>query len=136
MTYAPISEAPRDGSPVLATWSPGVCCCTAIWDGVQWCEADTEHEFMPQPTHYLVGWSPLGAEDAPDDNTVRARVAVVVSINGKWNACGGSWARKDRDAMSAAIEGSFEDGEARYWITADLPIPAPVEAAATVEIAE
>lgn len=58
--------------------------------------------------------------------TVRVRIAVAVDPEGRWNACG--WNRDDgsvapdKDKMEAARE-MVDEGEARYWLEADLPIP-------------
>ena len=58
--------------------------------------------------------------------TVRVRIAVAVGPDGSWNACG--WLREstgqpaDKDAMDLAVEGT-DDGEARYWVVATLPLP-------------
>jgi hypothetical protein len=58
--------------------------------------------------------------------TVRVRIAVAVDKDGKWNCCG--WktdmtAKKyDAEAMGLAVDG-VADGEARYWIEADVPLP-------------
>jgi hypothetical protein len=54
-------------------------------------------------------------------NTVKVRIAVCVDSKGNWNASG--WkSGKDSDKMGIASEG-VDDGEARYWIEAELAIP-------------
>jgi hypothetical protein len=52
---------------------------------------------------------------------VQVRIAVAVDPKGRWNAMGWSEAKGD-DAMDSAIE-IVGDGEARYWLTATLPVP-------------
>jgi hypothetical protein len=56
--------------------------------------------------------------------TVRVRIAVAVDADGKWNASG--WGTEhtfaNDTAMDIVIEG-VEDGEARYWVEAELQIP-------------
>ncbi len=57
---------------------------------------------------------------------MKIRIAVVVDGGGNWNACGfGSATKKQEDIklMSLALEGVVEDGEARYWIEADVDPP-------------
>lgn len=52
--------------------------------------------------------------------TVKVRIAVAVDPEGKWNACG--WSDMDEDrAMELACE-PLQEGEDRYWVTAELPI--------------
>ncbi|MBO1080863.1 hypothetical protein [Roseomonas haemaphysalidis] len=63
--------------------------------------------------------------------TVKVRIAVAVDKTGDWNAFG-SKGSKAHDAMSIAVE-MVEDGEARYWITAELPIPSAADVAGEVE---
>ncbi|MBS7812305.1 hypothetical protein [Roseococcus pinisoli] len=63
---------------------------------------------------------------------VEVRVAIAVDPTGNWNSNG--W--KDAEgsaAMDNAIEG-VSDGEARYWLTAVLPIPKAPEIKAEVEV--
>lgn len=54
--------------------------------------------------------------------TVKVRIAVAVAPDGSWNASGFSSARDDGDKMELAIE-PIPDGEARYWLEAELRIP-------------
>ena len=63
--------------------------------------------------------------------TVRVRIAVAVDPNGEWNASGWNSLTDKYDdvAMGIALEGVGE-GEARYWIEAELPLPT---GAATVQ---
>ena len=65
--------------------------------------------------------------------TVTVRIAVAIDPHGEWNAVGTN-AIDDDDAMNLAIDG-VKAGEARYWVTAALPIPEPQEIAGTVETA-
>ena len=62
--------------------------------------------------------------------TVTVRIAVAVDPSGDWNAYGGG-GMKDKDAMEFATE-VFADGETRFWLTAELPVPVAVDVAATV----
>ncbi len=60
--------------------------------------------------------------------TVKVRVAVAVDPSGKWSAAG--WSREDGTpdegaAMDVVLE-SVDEGEARYWIEAELPLPGTV----------
>lgn len=63
----------------------------------------------------------------PDDftpQTVTVRVAVAVDPAGKW--CANGWhGAKDRELMDCSID-AVEDGEARYFLTVELPIPQSV----------
>lgn len=65
--------------------------------------------------------------------TVKVRIAVVVANNGKWNAYAYSGAKSDKDNMDIALEGLEEDGEARYWVTAELAVPEEVNVQGAVE---
>ena len=67
----------------------------------------------------------------PQGKMVEVRVAVGVEPTGKWNAFG--WAGgTDSEKMELAVE-PLDPGEARYWLTATLPVPAEVEVVAQVE---
>lgn len=59
------------------------------------------------------------------DNKVRVKIAVAVDSTGEWNSSGWKADRPgyDEDAMGLAAE-IVKDGAARYWIEAELPIPA------------
>ena len=59
--------------------------------------------------------------------TVKVRIAVAVDHYGNWNASG--WLNHDGkiaegEAMDIAIDG-VNEGEAKYWVEAELPIPEP-----------
>jgi hypothetical protein len=59
--------------------------------------------------------------------TVKVRIAVAVDPSGDWSASG--WLKRDGkvaegEAMDIAIDG-VNEGEARYWVEAELPIPEP-----------
>ena len=58
---------------------------------------------------------------------IMVRIAVAVSPNGMWNACGfskpGGEIAPDNDLMSFAVD-PLDNGEARYFIEAELEIPA------------
>ena len=62
--------------------------------------------------------------------TVKVRIAVAVDPDGNWNAYG--WTDADGVAMELALEG-VASGEARYWVTAELPVPPAPEVAGAVE---
>ena len=61
--------------------------------------------------------------------TVTVRIAVAVDPSGDWSASG--W-KDAKDAMGCAVE-SIGVGEARYWVTAELPIPQAPEVEGKVE---
>jgi anti-sigma factor RsiW len=63
--------------------------------------------------------------------TVKIRIAVAVDPTGDWNAYGGG-SMKDKDAMEFATE-VLADGETRFWLTAELPVPEVAEVVASVE---
>lgn len=54
--------------------------------------------------------------------TVKVRIAVAVDSSGEWNAYGGSGGMSDADQMDLCVE-PLAQGEARYWLEADLVIP-------------
>lgn len=65
--------------------------------------------------------------------TVRVRIAVAVNKHGGWCASG-SESLSDEDAMGLATAWFDDDGiTARYWVTADLPVPVEPEIAGEVE---
>lgn len=68
----------------------------------------------------------------PAGKTVRVRIAACVDRAGEWSAYATSIDTDDDAIMGEAAE-HVGSGEARYWITADLPIPEVVEVAGTVE---
>ena len=52
---------------------------------------------------------------------VKVRIAVAVDHTGDWNAYG-TKNGKDKEMMGIAVE-TVEDGEARYFLEAELDIP-------------
>lgn len=60
-------------------------------------------------------------------STVRVRIALAVDRNGAWSASG--WNTKstpanyERDVFGCVIE-NLEPGEARYWVEAEVALPA------------
>lgn len=68
-----------------------------------------------------------------EPKTVTVRIAVAIDPYGGWNAVGASTI-DDGAAMDLAIDG-VKAGEARYWVTATLPIPEAQEIAGKVEAA-
>lgn len=69
----------------------------------------------------------------PEGECIEVRVAVAVSPTGGWSCEGGSGESNAKHIESCAIE-HVQYGEALYWLTARLPIPKPVEVAASVEV--
>jgi hypothetical protein len=66
--------------------------------------------------------------------TVKVRIAVAVDRDGVWHAAG--WGSGGVPATDAAMDIAVEaigPGEARYWVTAELPVPGEVEFAGAVE---
>lgn len=64
---------------------------------------------------------------------VKVRVAVAVDPTGHWNATGWRGA-KDGQMMELAVE-TVEDGEARYFLEAELEVPdVPVVAAVALQV--
>ena len=61
---------------------------------------------------------PIYADPSP--NTVKVRVAVSVSPDGKWAAHGGS-----HNPEGALDHCEHEDGDRASWITAHVPLPEP-----------
>jgi hypothetical protein len=51
---------------------------------------------------------------------VQVRIAVAVDSKGNWHAAG--WPEADTSAMDIVVD-NVDDGEARYWLTATLPVP-------------
>jgi hypothetical protein len=62
-----------------------------------------------------------GAAGVMPPETVRVKIAVAVDESGNWNASGWKNAKNGAD-MDIAIEG-VDPGEARYYVTAELPLP-------------
>ena len=66
--------------------------------------------------------------------TVKVRIAVAVDEHGRWQAYGGT-SLPDRDVMSLAVNGTTAHIAWREcWVTAELPIPEPLEVAGEVEV--
>lgn len=61
--------------------------------------------------------------------TVTVRIAVAVDPTGDWASAG---YRDGTDLMGDACE-CIQDGEARYWLTAELTVPDSAEIVASVE---
>jgi hypothetical protein len=66
---------------------------------------------------------------APTGETVTVRVAVAVDTNGCWQAAGANFWPDGQ----AFIEARADNNDARYILTATLPIPTVPEIAAQVE---
>jgi len=66
--------------------------------------------------------------------TVKVRIAVLVDPKGAWAAYGGNGI-SDATAMDNCLDG-VGDNDARFWLTAELPVPEAQEIAATVEEAK
>ncbi|TPG41930.1 hypothetical protein EAH89_28195 [Roseomonas nepalensis] len=69
-----------------------------------------------------------------EPKTITVRIAVAVDAEGKWFASGWHDARGN-DAMTAASE-QVALGEARYWVTAELPLPMVTEVPGTISDSE
>lgn len=53
--------------------------------------------------------------------TVKVKIAVAVDTDGDW--CSAGWSNADdNDLIGAAIE-NIGEGEARYWLIAELEVP-------------
>jgi hypothetical protein len=58
--------------------------------------------------------------------TIKVRIALAVDADGDW--CANGWSTKsdpkryEEDAFGCAVE-NIADGEARYWIEADVQVP-------------
>lgn len=63
--------------------------------------------------------------------TVHVRVAVAVDTEGAWNACG--WSEGNDEQASSIARDTVGQGEACYFLTADLPVPASRDVEARVE---
>lgn len=66
--------------------------------------------------------------------TVKVRIAVAVDDTGNWNACGWKNAPNDAEKMDLCVE-SLNDGEARYWLEAELALPEVLALQASVSAA-
>lgn len=55
------------------------------------------------------------------NKTVRVRIAVAIDPAGRWNSCGW-WAGSDAEKMALVGE-VLNEGESRFWLEADLPVP-------------
>ena len=67
----------------------------------------------------------------PQGKTVRVKVAVSVTGDGEWIACGGSNIQKSE--VLSYCEHEPEVGDVLHWLTADLPIPEETVVEAEVE---
>lgn len=66
--------------------------------------------------------------------TVKVRIAVAVDRDGRWSA----YAYSDKDGIVKTTHDDLfvddmKDGEARYFVTAELPVPESVDVEGTVE---
>ena len=62
--------------------------------------------------------------------TVKVRIAVAVDPKGHWQASG--WRDAGEEVWDCVLD-CVDDGEARFWITAELPIPESIEVQGKVE---
>ena len=67
-------------------------------------------------------------------DTVKVRIAVAVDAKGNWNAVGFSGSKNDADKMELCVE-VLDDGEARYWLEAELKLPVHATVQADVSAA-
>lgn len=77
----------------------------------------------------------------PKVKKVKVRIAVGVDSRGSWDACGYGTIKVPNDLsqqinddmmMSAAVE-DLNEGENRYWVTAELEVPEPGENVEEIE---
>lgn len=68
---------------------------------------------------------------------VKVKIAVAVDHKGGWGACGfmvnPEYEKGDYLEMMSIATEHLEEGEARYWITAELDVPEVKEIKGTVE---
>lgn len=70
----------------------------------------------------------------PPPGSVRVRVAVCVSADGGWAAQGHCiFNNRPSVGHEEIIEAGVDEGDALYWLTADLPLPTIPEVAASME---
>jgi len=62
--------------------------------------------------------------------TVKVRIAVAVDPSGEWSATG--WHEASDELMMECARDSVADGEALYWLEAELAIPEPETVQASV----
>lgn len=81
-----------------------------------------------------VSWVvPAEVRAEPEARTVKAHIAVAVDPDGNWCAYGATGNDPESDQLDARV-GVPGDGEAVFWVTAELPIPgAPPEVKGKVE---
>lgn len=74
-----------------------------------------------------------GGSFGEEPKTVKVRAACVIDPQGHWNISG--WDNvPDSEMMGVALDGFYHDNERRYFITAEVPLPAPpAEVAGEVE---
>jgi hypothetical protein len=65
--------------------------------------------------------------------TVKVRIAVSVDPTGRWWTCGWGIGTKYEPHAHVDVADALAPGEARYWLTAELPIPETPEIEASVE---
>lgn len=72
---------------------------------------------------------------------VKVKIAVAVNGKGEWSSCGYQITdprgeqRDLKEMVGMALDGlSQEDGDAIYWLTAELDVPSAQEVPAQVEV--
>jgi hypothetical protein len=55
--------------------------------------------------------------------TVKVKIAVSVDHNGEWSSAG--WNTANPEELHSYTIDSLEPGERRYWMEAELELPAP-----------
>jgi len=74
----------------------------------------------------------IDAPKSPAPKTVKVRVAVAITKDGRWSAYGNGF--DNPDEMEEEAQDFFEGRPCQIrWLTAEFPIPEPLEIAATVE---
>ena len=53
--------------------------------------------------------------------TVKVKIALAIDPEGRWAVAG--WSDADLDDLHSFAIDHISTGEARYWLTADVPIP-------------
>ncbi|MDD5151926.1 MAG: hypothetical protein PHC28_15850 [Flavobacterium sp.] len=56
---------------------------------------------------------------------IKVKIAVAVGPDGSWNAVGWSNASSMKEMMDIAVD-EVSDGENRFWIEVELPVPQEV----------
>ena len=80
---------------------------------------------------WMDGIRRAGEEARQKPRTVKVRIAVAVDSEGNWSACG--WNDAAEDMLLNPVLDTLGPVSMWRWITAELPIPEPLEVAGEVE---